>query len=100
MGVVFGWMNRARMGTAAVYQILQGSHGISEARTAAAGSLYCVDDYMQAVAMRRRIKEEGLRWQRRDAAAAPAAASNLQAVGCLVQESDRLKVHQLKSKRW
>jgi predicted NBD/HSP70 family sugar kinase len=95
MGVVFGWMNRARMGTAAVYQILQGSHGISEARTAAAGSLYCVDDYMQAMAMRRRIKEEGLRWQRRDVAAAT-AASNLQAVGCLEQESDRFKVHQLK----
>ncbi|KAG2574060.1 hypothetical protein PVAP13_7KG306550 [Panicum virgatum] len=85
-------LKRARMGTAAVYESLQGSHGISEPRTAAAGSLYCVDDYMQAVAMRRRIKEEGLRWQRRDAAAAPAAASNLQAVGCLVQESDRFKI--------
>ncbi|PUZ48479.1 hypothetical protein GQ55_7G248300 [Panicum hallii var. hallii] len=84
-------LKRARMGTAAVYESLQGSHGISEARTAAAGSLHCVDDYMQAMAMRRRIKEEGLRWQRRDAAAPAAAASNLQAVGCLVQESDRFK---------
>ncbi|RLM73622.1 uncharacterized protein C2845_PM15G18780 [Panicum miliaceum] len=84
-------LKRARMGTAAVCESLQGSHGISEARTATAGSLYCVDDYMQAMAMRRRMKEEGLRWQRRDAAAA-AAASNLQAVGCWVQESDRFKV--------
>lgn len=82
---------------AAAYESLQGSHGISEASTAAAaaGSLYCIDDYMQAMAMRWRIKEEGLRWQRRDAAAA-AAASNLQAVGCLVQESDPFKVQRLK----
>ena len=87
------------MGAAGVYESVQGSHGISEPRTAAAGSLYCVDDYMKAVAMRRRIKEEGLRWQRRGVAAAT-AASNLQAVGCLEQESDRFKVHQLKSKRW
>ncbi|KAG2568080.1 hypothetical protein PVAP13_7NG186100 [Panicum virgatum] len=79
------------MGAKELTQILQGSHGISEARTAAAGSLYCVDDYMQAMAMRRRIKEEGLRWQRRDVAAAT-AASNLQAVGCLEQESDRFKI--------
>ncbi|KAF8651874.1 hypothetical protein HU200_063122 [Digitaria exilis] len=86
-------LKRARMGmAAAAYESLQGSHGISEASTAAAdaGSLYCIDDYMQAMAMRWRIKEEGLRWQRRDAAAA-AAASNLQAVGCLVQESDPFK---------
>ena len=57
----------------------QGSHGVSDARTtAAAGGLYCIDDYMQAMAsMGRRIKEEGLiRWQRRDAdAAAPTAAA-------------------------
>lgn len=85
------------------YESMQGSHGVSDARTAAAaGSLYCIDDYMQAMAMGRRIKEEGLiSWQRRDAAAAAAAAttaapSNLQAMGCLVQESDPFKVHQLK----
>nr|CAB3487956.1 unnamed protein product [Digitaria exilis] len=87
-------LKRARMGMAtAAYESLQGSHGISEASTAAAaaGSLYCIDDYMQAMAMRWRIKEEGLRWQRRDAAAA-AAASNLQAVGRLVQESDPFKI--------
>ncbi|CAL5015403.1 unnamed protein product [Urochloa decumbens] len=83
-------LKRARMGTAAAYESLQGSHGISEARTAAAGtgSLYCIDDYMQAMAMRRRIKEEGLGWQRRDAA----AASSLQAVGCSLQESDPFKI--------
>ncbi|TKW05999.1 hypothetical protein SEVIR_7G213400v4 [Setaria viridis] len=85
-------LKRARMGTAVAYESMQGSHRISEARTAAAaaaaGSLYCIDDYMQAMATRRRIKEEGLRWQRRDAAA---AASSLQAVGCLVQESDPFK---------
>ncbi|CAN6235948.1 unnamed protein product [Urochloa humidicola] len=80
-------LKRAKMGTAATYESLQGSHGISEARTAAAGSLYCIDDYMQAMAMRRRIKEDGLRWQRRDAA----AASSLQAVGCSLQESDPFK---------
>jgi hypothetical protein len=91
-------MNRARMGTAAAYESMQGSHGISEARTAAAAAVYCMDDYsMQAMATRRRIKEEGRRWQGRDAAAA-AAASSLPAVGCLVQESDPFKVHQLKSK--
>ncbi|OEL35948.1 hypothetical protein BAE44_0003033 [Dichanthelium oligosanthes] len=86
-------LKRARMGAAAAYESLQqGSHGVSEARTAAAaGSLYCTDD-MQAMAMRRRIKEEGLRWQRRDAAATAAAASNLQSVGCLVQESDPFKI--------
>ncbi|TKW05998.1 hypothetical protein SEVIR_7G213400v4 [Setaria viridis] len=86
-------LKRARMGTAVAYESMQGSHRISEARTAAAaaaaGSLYCIDDYMQAMATRRRIKEEGLRWQRRDAAA---AASSLQAVGCLVQESDPFKI--------
>ncbi|CAL5069416.1 unnamed protein product [Urochloa decumbens] len=84
-------LKRDRMGTAAssTYESLQGSHGISEARTAAAaGSLYCIDDYMQAMAMRRRIKEEGLGWQRRDAA----AASSLQAVGCSLQESDPFKI--------
>lgn len=88
-------LERARMGTATACDSIQGSHGISDARTEAAGSLYCNDDYMQAVAMGRRIKE-GLRWQRRDAAAAAAAtttaaASNLQAVGCPVQESDPFK---------
>ncbi|CAN6249761.1 unnamed protein product [Urochloa humidicola] len=84
-------LKRDRMGMAAAYESLQmqGIHGISEARTtAAAGSMYCIDDYMQAMAMRRRIKEEGLRWQRRDAA----AASSLQAVGCSLQESDPFKI--------
>jgi hypothetical protein len=91
-------MNRARIG----YESTQGNHGVSDARTtAAAGGLYCIDDYMQAMAsMGRRIKEEGLiRWQRRDADAAAttaAAPSNLQAMGCSVQESDPFKVHQLK----
>ncbi|KAJ1272448.1 hypothetical protein BS78_06G202300 [Paspalum vaginatum] len=84
-------LKRARM---AYESMQQRSHGISDARTAAAGSLYCDDDYMQAMAMDRRIKE-GLRWQRRDAdAATTAAASNLQAKGCLVlQESDSFKIH-------
>jgi len=93
-------MNRARIG----YESTQGNHGVSDARTtAAAGGLYCIDDYMQAMAsMGRRIKEEGLiRWQRRDAdadaaATTAAAPSNLQAMGCSVQESDPFKVHQLK----
>ena len=92
--LLFGCMNSARMG----YESTQGSHGVSDARTtAAAGGLYYIDDYMQAMAsMGRRIKEEGLiRWQRR-AATTAAAPSNLQAMGCLVQESDPFKVHQLK----
>ena len=80
------------------YESMQGSHGVSDARTTAGGGgLYCIDDYMQAMAVGWRIKEEGLiRWQRRDAAAAAAAPSNLQAMGCLVQESAPFKVHQLK----
>jgi hypothetical protein len=78
------------------YESMQGSHGVSDARTTAGGGgLYCIDDYMQAMAVGWRIKEEGLiRWQRRDAAAA--TPSNLQAMGCLVQESGPFKVHQLK----
>ncbi|AQK45500.1 uncharacterized protein [Zea mays] len=83
-------LKRARMG----YESMQGlgSHGVSDARTAAAaGGLYCIDDYMQAMAaMGWRIKEEGLtrwQWQRRDAA----APSDLQAMGCLVQEPDPFK---------
>ncbi|EES11274.1 hypothetical protein BDA96_06G198400 [Sorghum bicolor] len=92
-------LKRVRMG---YDESMQGSHGVSDARTtaAAAGGLYCIDDYMQAMAsMGRRIKEEGLiRWQRRDAAAdapatiAAATPSNLQAMGCLVQESDPFKI--------
>ncbi|PWZ46051.1 putative Myb family transcription factor [Zea mays] len=53
-------LKRARMG----YESMQGlgSHGVSDARTAAAaGGLYCIDDYMQAMAaMGWRINEEGL----------------------------------------
>jgi hypothetical protein len=71
---------------------MQGSQGISEMRTA--GNQYCMHDYMQAMAMERRIKQEGLRWQRAEAAA---AVSSLQTVGCLVQESGSFKVQQLKS---
>uniref|UniRef100_A0A0D9W8B0 Myb-like domain-containing protein n=1 Tax=Leersia perrieri TaxID=77586 RepID=A0A0D9W8B0_9ORYZ len=84
-------LKRTRMGTEATYKGMQGSQGISEMRTT--GTQYCIDDYMQAMAMERRIKEGGLRWQR-DAAAADggAAASNLQTVGCLVQESDSFKI--------
>ncbi|KAL5675232.1 hypothetical protein ACJX0J_011363, partial [Zea mays] len=80
-------LKRARMG----YESMQGSHGVSDARTTAGGGgLYCIDDYMQAMAVGWRIKEEGLiRWQRRDAAAA--TPSNLQAMGCLVQESGPFK---------
>ncbi|CAD6259962.1 unnamed protein product [Miscanthus lutarioriparius] len=84
-------LERARMG---YESSTQGSHGVSDARTtAAAGGLYYIDDYMQAMAsMGRRIKEEGLiRWQRR-AATTAAAPSNLQAMGCLVQESDPFKM--------
>ncbi|KAL6882646.1 hypothetical protein ACP4OV_011336 [Aristida adscensionis] len=80
------WVNRAKMGTEAAYKSMQGSQGISEMSTA--GNQYCIDDYMQAMAMEKRIKEEGLRWQR-DAAAT--TASSLQAVGCLVQKSDPFK---------
>ncbi|XP_006652650.1 myb family transcription factor MOF1 [Oryza brachyantha] len=87
-------LKRTRMGTEATYKGMQGSQGISEMRTT--GTQYCIDDYMQAMAMERRIKEEGLRWQQRDAAAAAAdggaAASNLQTVGCSVQESDPFKI--------
>jgi hypothetical protein len=73
------------VGTEASYRGMQGSQ-----------DQYCMHDYMQAMAMERRIKQEGLRWQR-DAAAAPATAvSGLQTVGCLVQESGSFKVHQLK----
>ncbi|XP_062186215.1 myb family transcription factor MOF1-like isoform X2 [Phragmites australis] len=79
-------LKRAKIGTeAAAYKGMQGSQGISEKR--AAGNQYCVDDYMQAMATERRIKEEGLRWQR-DAA----AASSVQALGCLVQESDPFQI--------
>ncbi|KAG8083049.1 hypothetical protein GUJ93_ZPchr0014g47676 [Zizania palustris] len=81
-------LKRARMGTEATHNGMQGSQGIREMRTT--GTQYCVDDYMQAMAMERRIKEEGLRWQM-DAAAA-AAASNLQTVGCLSQESGPFKI--------
>lgn len=92
-------LKRARMG----YESMQGlgSHGVSDARTAAAaGGLYCIDDYMQAMAVGWRIKEEGLiRWQRRDAAAAAAAPSNLQAMGCLVQESAPFKVRRPEAHR-
>lgn len=56
------------------------------------GTQYCIDDYMPALAMERRIKEEGLRWQRDTAT----AASSLQTVGCLEQGSGDFKVHQLK----
>jgi hypothetical protein len=85
------------MGTEAAYKGMQGSQGITEMRTA--GTQYCMHDYMQAMAMERRIKQEGLRWQRDAAvAAAPAAAvSSLQTVGCLAQESGSFKVQQLKS---
>lgn len=87
-------LKRTRMGTEATYKGMQGSQGISEMRTT--GTQYCIDDYMQAMAMERRIKEEGLRWQRDAAAAAAAdggaAASNLQTVGCSVQESDPFKI--------
>jgi hypothetical protein len=86
------WVYRAKMGTEAAYKGMQGSQGISEMRTA--GNQYCMHDYMQAMAMERRIKQEGLRWQRAEAAA---AVSSLQTVGCLVQESGSFKVQQLKS---
>jgi hypothetical protein len=82
------------MGTEAAYKGMQGSQGITEMRTA--GTQYCMHDYMQAMAMERRIKQEGLRWQR-DAAVAAAAVSSLQTVGCLAQESGSFKVQQLKS---
>ncbi|GJN02036.1 hypothetical protein PR202_ga19350 [Eleusine coracana subsp. coracana] len=77
----------AKMGTEAAYEGMQGSQGISETRTA--GNQYCMHDYRQAMAMDRRIKQEGLRCQR-DAAAA-AAVFSLQTVGCLVQESGSFK---------
>ncbi|KAL5216775.1 hypothetical protein ABZP36_008176 [Zizania latifolia] len=88
-------LKRARMGTEATHNGMQGSQGIREMRTT--GTQYCVDDYMKAMAMERRIKEEGLRWQMDAAAAAAdgggaAAASNLQTVGCLSQESDPFKI--------
>ncbi|ONM14917.1 Putative Myb family transcription factor [Zea mays] len=88
-------LKRARMG----YESMQGSHGVSDARTTAGGGgLYCIDDYMQAMAVGWRIKEEGLiRWQRRDAAAA--TPSNLQAMGCLVQESGPFKVRRPEAHR-
>ncbi|GJN26713.1 hypothetical protein PR202_gb14668 [Eleusine coracana subsp. coracana] len=78
---------RAKMGTEAAYEGRQGSQGISETRTA--GNQYCMHDFRQAVAMDRRIKQEGLRCQR-DAAAAGTVFS-LQTVGCLVQESGSFK---------
>ncbi|KAG8065826.1 hypothetical protein GUJ93_ZPchr0004g39096 [Zizania palustris] len=86
-------LKRTRMGTEATYKGMQGSQGVSEMR--ATGTQYCIDDYMQAMAMERRIKEEGLRWQRDAAAAAAAdsvAASNVQTVGCLMQESGPFKI--------
>jgi hypothetical protein len=92
------WAYRAKVGTETAYKGMQGSQGISEMRTA--GDQYRMHDYMQTMAMEKRIKQDGLRWQR-DAAAAPATAvSSLQTVGCLVQESGSFKVHQLKKKRW
>ncbi|TVU14867.1 hypothetical protein EJB05_38363 [Eragrostis curvula] len=78
-------LKRAKMGTEAAYKGMQGSQGISERRTA--GNQYCMHDYMQAMVMERRIKQEGLRWQK-DAA----AVSSLQTVGCSVQESGSFKL--------
>lgn len=69
---------------------MQGSQGISEMKTSGAVNQYCIDDYLQAMAMERRIMEGLSSWQR-DAAA---AASNLQTVGCLEQGSvGDFKVH-------
>ncbi|XP_051218593.1 myb family transcription factor MOF1 [Lolium perenne] len=84
-------LKRAVMGTEATHKGMQGSHGISEMKTAAGpgSTQHCIDDYMQALAVERRIKDEGLRWQR-DAAAT--AASNLQTVGCLEQGSGDFKI--------
>uniref|UniRef100_A0ACD5UED0 Uncharacterized protein n=1 Tax=Avena sativa TaxID=4498 RepID=A0ACD5UED0_AVESA len=83
----------ARMETEATHTAgMQGSQGISGMETATGtgtGTRYCIDDYMQAMTMERRIKDEGLRWQW-DAAAA--AASSLQTVGCLEQGSGDIKV--------
>uniref|UniRef100_A0ACD5V5P4 Uncharacterized protein n=1 Tax=Avena sativa TaxID=4498 RepID=A0ACD5V5P4_AVESA len=88
----------ARMETEATHTAgMQGSQGISGMETATGtgtgtgtGTRYCIDDYMQAMTMERGIKDEGLRWQW-DAAAA-AAASSLQTVGCLEQGSGDIKV--------
>ncbi|KAM0830759.1 hypothetical protein ACQ4PT_066002 [Festuca glaucescens] len=83
-------LKRAAMGTEATHKGMQGSQGISEMKTAAGpGTQHCIDDYMQAMAMERRIKDEGLRWQRD---AAVTAASNLQTVGCLEQGSGDFKI--------
>ncbi|KQJ84085.1 uncharacterized protein LOC100827236 [Brachypodium distachyon] len=79
-------LERTRTGTEATSKGMQGSQGISEMRTP--GTQYCIDDYMPALAMERRIKEEGLRWQRDTAT----AASSLQTVGCLEQGSGDFKI--------
>ncbi|XP_044967477.1 myb family transcription factor MOF1-like isoform X1 [Hordeum vulgare subsp. vulgare] len=80
-------LKRARTtGTVAAHKGMQGSKGISETKTSGAANQYCIDDYMQAMAMERRIKEEGLSGWQRDAAPA-AAVSSLQTVGCLEQGS-------------
>ncbi|CAM0903329.1 unnamed protein product [Alopecurus aequalis] len=67
-------LKRAMMATEATYEGMQASQGISEMKNTGTGTRYCIDDYMQGMAMERRIKEEGLRWQR------DAAASSLQTV--------------------
>uniref|UniRef100_A0ACD5UTF5 Uncharacterized protein n=1 Tax=Avena sativa TaxID=4498 RepID=A0ACD5UTF5_AVESA len=79
----------ARMETEATYNTgMQGSQGISGMETATGtAARYRTDDYVQAMAMERGIKDEGLRWQW-DAA----AASSLQTVGCLEQGSGDIKV--------
>jgi hypothetical protein len=75
------------MGTEATYKGMQGSQGISEMKTTTGTvTRYCIDDYMQAMAMERRIKDEGLRWQRN-------AAASLQTVRCLDQGFGDFQVH-------
>ncbi|XP_038972421.1 myb family transcription factor MOF1 isoform X2 [Phoenix dactylifera] len=80
----------ARMETQATSKSLQCSQGISEAVTFP----YCFDDYMQAMAVGRGIKEEGFRWQK-DAAETGLLAdhhpSKLKLLGYMVEESGPLK---------
>nr|XP_029119720.1 transcription repressor KAN1 isoform X1 [Elaeis guineensis] len=83
-------LKRARMETQATSKNLQCSQGTSETVTFP----YCFDDYMQAMAVGRGIKEEGLRWQK-DAVETGLLAdhhpSKLKVLGYMVEESGPLK---------
>ncbi|URE03120.1 MYB family transcription factor [Musa troglodytarum] len=77
---------------------VQCSQQICEAVT----SQYWIDNYMQALAVDRGIKEEGFSWQREEGQQTEDLAadhsSKLRVPGCMVEESDPFKVKQEREK--